>query len=113
VEALLIAQYLERQRCAVVRVRIERIDRFRTDRIAAQLILDALERLLHAQPEVDLLARRARGNVAIELGDVLDFLDPRVDLGLNLVEEGRVGLKRGVDGLGRDARAARPALYAG
>lgn len=58
------------------------------DRIAPQLSLDPFERLLHAQPEVDLLTGRPARDVSRGFGDVLDLLDPRVDFGLKLVEEG-------------------------
>lgn len=70
----------------------------KNDRLAPKLLLDSLEGLLHAEPEVDLLTRSPARDVAIELGDVLDLLDPAVDFALELVEEGRVGEEVGVDG---------------
>jgi hypothetical protein len=77
----------------------------KNDRIAPQLLLDALQRLLHAEPEVDLLTCGAACDVAVELGDVLNLLDPTVDFALELVEECRVGEKGWVDGLDRRANA--------
>ena len=44
--------------------------------LALQLRLHAFQRPLEAQPEVDLLRCRARGNVPRELGHHLDGFDP-------------------------------------
>jgi hypothetical protein len=81
------------------------------DLVAAELRLDTLNRVLHADPKVDLLRRRAGGHVARELGDTLDLLDPRVDVALQLVEERRLGEKRGgLDVVDRNAVRVRVGL---
>lgn len=80
------------------------------DRVAPKLLLDAFEGFLHAEPKVNLLARGAARDVAVELGDVLDLLDPAVDFALELVEEGRVGEEGGVDGLDGGTGAVRVGL---
>jgi hypothetical protein len=47
--------------------------------------------MLHAQPEVDFLRSRSGSDIPRQLGDSLNLLDPGVDVGLELVEEGRIG----------------------
>lgn len=83
------------------------------DGFALELLLDALERLLHAEPEVDLLTRRAARDVAAQLGHGLDLLDPAVDLALQAVEEGRVGEEGDVNHVDGRASAARLGLRHG
>ena len=77
------------------------------DRLALELLLDALEGLLHAEPEVDLLARGPARDVAVELRDILDLLDPAVDLSLELVQESRVAEETRLDRLDCGAVAGR------
>ena len=55
--------------------------------VAAQLRINALESMFHAEPEVDLLRRGAGFDITAELGDGLNLLDPGVDVCLELVEE--------------------------
>jgi len=62
-----------------------------SDLLASQLRLDAFQRMLHAQPEVDFLRSRSGSDIPRQLGDSLNLLDPGVDVGLELVEEGRIG----------------------
>lgn len=58
-----------------------------TDGLAAKLRFDSFERLLHAEPEVDLLTSSTTCDITIELGNVLNLFDPAVDLSLQLVEK--------------------------
>ena len=60
------------------------------DLLAPELGLDALERTLETEPEVDFLGGRAGGDVAIELGDGLNGLDPGVYVRVQRVEEAAV-----------------------
>lgn len=55
--------------------------------LPSQLLLDSLKRVLHTEPEIYFLRRSSTGDVAIELGDGLNLLDPRVDVSLEFVEE--------------------------
>lgn len=57
------------------------------DLLAPELGLDALERALKTEPEVNLLGGRAGSDVAVELGDGLNGLDPGVDVRVQRVEE--------------------------
>lgn len=57
---------------------------------AAELRLDAFQCPLQTEPKVDLLRRSPRANVASELGDRLNGLDPLVDVTLEGVEEGTI-----------------------
>lgn len=55
--------------------------------LSSQLLFDSLERMLHTGPKIDLLGRSPARDVTVELGDGLNLLDPRVDVGLEFVEE--------------------------
>jgi hypothetical protein len=56
------------------------------DVLAAELDLNRLERALEG-PEVDLLRGSAGGDLAREAGDALDYLDPRVHVRVQGVQE--------------------------
>lgn len=74
--------------------------------LAPQLRLDPLQRVLHAQPEVDLLRGGSGSDIARQLRDRLDLLDPRVDIGLQLVEKCWIGEERlRLDGIDRYSAA--------
>ena len=94
----------ERDRCVEPLRVLEDVER-KNDRLAPKLLLDPLEGLLHAEPKVDLLTCHTARDVAVELGDVLNLLDPAVDFALELVEESRVGEEVGVDGFDRGSSA--------
>lgn len=61
-----------------------------TDLVALELLVDFLERTLHAKPKVDFLDGCTARRVSGHLGDLLDFLDPAVDITLQLVQKRRV-----------------------
>lgn len=73
------------------------------DLLAPELRLDAFESTFQAEPEVNLLRCRSRGDVTSELGHGLDGLDPLIDMALQGVEEGAV-----VQLLGRYIGDTRP-----
>lgn len=75
------------------------------DRVALELLLDPFERLLHPEPKIDFLTRRAARDVPAQLGHGLDLFDPAVDLALQAVQEGRVGEQGRVDQVGARADA--------
>lgn len=52
-----------------------------------QLTLDAFERPLHRNPEINLLRCRTGSDIPIELCDCLNLLRPGVHVGLKLVEK--------------------------
>ena len=100
VESLRMLENLEGEDCAAwSAMASEAEERSRTDRLASKLLLDGLQGFLHTEPEVDLLTRRSAGDVSIEFGDVLNFLDPTVDFALQFVEEGSVGEEGGIEGV--------------
>lgn len=82
------------------------------DFISSQLSLNALQRPFHAEPEVDLLRCCAGGNVPGQLGNLLDLLDPGVDVGLQAVQEGDIGKERlRFDGFHCDSGSRVSALH--
>jgi hypothetical protein len=76
------------------------------DLLALELSLDAFEGVLHTEPEIDLLGGCTGRDVSGKFGHGLDFLDPRIDVGLELVEKQGVG-EEGLrfNGIDRDTLA--------
>lgn len=60
------------------------------DLLTPELGLNAFKCALQTEPEVDLLRRGSGANIASELGDGLDRLDPLIDMALKGVEEGTI-----------------------
>jgi hypothetical protein len=82
-----------------------------SDLLAFELRIDALEGILHTEPEIDFLRCCTGRDIPWKLGDCLNLFDPRVDVGLKFVEEERVG-KEGLwfDSIDRDSVPAGMAL---
>ena len=101
VRSILQSRVRDETDCGTETFRVPETIHHHVDLVTSQLVLDTLQCTLQAQPEVDLLRRGSGANIASELGDGLDRLDPLIDMALKGVEEGAV-----VEGLGWDVNDA-------
>lgn len=58
------------------------------DLLPPQLRINGLQRVLHAQPEIDFLRSCTGSDITRQFGHRLYLFDPRVDIGLQLVQKG-------------------------